>query len=106
MQFIFFRNFRRNLFGKPEGSQTLAGDSENSKIDIETLLKEIVSIKYPKLSDKKMIKNEKEKVLKQISKIELNKGISIKNDNGEIVALIGRVSDEVNMGDLIGKVLD
>lgn len=54
MQFIVIKNFRPNIFGKPEGSSTMAGNSENSIISIEFLVNEIVHLKH---LGKKEVKN-------------------------------------------------
>lgn len=102
MQFIVIKNFRPNIFGKPEGSSTIAGNSENSIISIEFLVNEVVHLKHlgKKRSQKFMC--EEERIFhKKITSLKLNEAMKVLNYEGRIVALIRRVSDDYTLGNLI-----
>lgn len=99
MKFKVTRNIRPNMFGRIQGSVTLAG-SGDCPYDIEWIIDEIVALHYFDIEDKRLIKEKRKYLLESLKSLEINKGYSIGNKHGKLALLILRVPAETTLADV------
>jgi hypothetical protein len=98
MKFKVTYNVRPNMFGKPEGTQTIMSDDGSSPYTIDECLNKII---FPTIKDKDILEFQKRKLLEVLEKFPVGAsiGIGFKNINGLIY--VERLDDSTTIVDLI-----
>ncbi len=104
MKFKVTTNIKPNMFGRINGSITLAGNGD-CPYDIEWLIDQILAIGYFDVVDKKVIKEKRKYVLDSLKALEVNRGYSIGNRSGQLAMLVLRVKDDTKFEDVLREEL-
>lgn len=99
------RNIKEGMFGKVNGSVTLAGDGD-CPYDITWLINQIIQVGYSDVNDKAILKEKRQYLLESLSGLEINKGYSIADNNGKLKLLILRVKDDTTFADVLENELN
>ena len=95
MQFIFIRKIGLGPTGQPTASVSLVGDTKESTESIEECVKEIISLKDPEETNiNSLVPKEKEKIVKEMSLLEVDGEYPVYDKDGKIVSILIKVSDK------------
>ena len=95
MQFIFVRKVELGPNGQPKANVSLVGDTKESMISIEECVREIITLKDPEETNIDiLVPKEKEKIVKEMSLLEVDGEFPIYDKDGKITSILIKVSDK------------